>query len=154
MSTSFETETSWTPEERDRFLKSLLDDDKYETPLLAESIDEMDPDMVAALVALRDGDDPPSVLAEAAKDRGNKHFSTARKTKKTMWYKEAAKEYTDGISLCQAAADSEASRPYVSVLLVLLVEHCADGRLSLCFVRIAPRVLWRWATMETYVYVL
>lgn len=116
-----EKATSWTPEERERFLKSLLDDDKYELPLLAESVDEMDPDMVAALVALRDGDEPPSVLAEAAKDRGNKHFSTARKTKKMMWYKQAAKEYTDGLSLCLAAADVEASRPCVPGCSCLLL---------------------------------
>lgn len=103
---------SWSPEERDRFLKSLLEDDEgKEMPLLAESVDEMDPDLVAALVQLRDGDDEPLELATAAKERGNKHFATATKTKKKMWYKEAAKEYTDGLSLCRAAAETVKDRP-------------------------------------------
>lgn len=96
----------WSDAQREAFLASL-DDDDNESPLLAESTDEMDPDMVEALMQLRDGDDPPEVLAEEAKKRGNKHFSTAQKTKKNMWFKEAAKEYTDGIALCRAAGAPE-----------------------------------------------
>ena len=39
----------WDPEARAAFLASLDDDDAPELPLLAESVDEMDPAMVEAL---------------------------------------------------------------------------------------------------------
>ena len=61
----------WDPEARAAFLASLDDDDAPELPLLAESVDEMDPAMVEALMQLRDGGEPPSELAVDAKERGD-----------------------------------------------------------------------------------
>ena len=61
----------WDPEARAAFLASLDDDEAPELPLLAESVDEMDPAMVEALMQLRDGGEPPSELAVDAKERGN-----------------------------------------------------------------------------------
>ena len=61
----------WDPEARAAFLASLDDDEAPELPLLAESVDEMDPAMVEALMQLRDGGDPPSELAVDAKERGD-----------------------------------------------------------------------------------
>ncbi len=60
----------WDPEARAAFLASLDDDEAPELPLLAESVDEMDPAMVEALMQLRDGGEPPSELAVDAKERG------------------------------------------------------------------------------------
>ena len=97
-------EGSWSAEERQAYLDSLEDDENGEMPLLAESTDEMDPALVEALMQLRDGDDAPSELALAAKERGNKHFQRAASTKNKMFYREAAKEYSDGLALCRAAA--------------------------------------------------
>ena len=92
------------------FLASLDDDEAPELPLLAESVDEMDPAMVEALMQLRDGGEPPSELAVDAKERGNKLFKRDASTKNRMFYREAAKEYSDGLALCVAArseADDE-----------------------------------------------
>ena len=61
----------WDPAARAAFLASLDDDDAPELPLLAESVDEMDPAMVEALMQLRDGGEPPSELAVDAKERGD-----------------------------------------------------------------------------------
>ena len=61
----------WDPAARAAFLASLDDDEAPELPLLAESVDEMDPAMVEALMQLRDGGEPPSELAVDAKERGN-----------------------------------------------------------------------------------
>ena len=61
----------WDPEARAAFLASLDDDEAPEIPLLAESVDEMDPAMVEALMQLRDGGEPPSELAVDAKERGD-----------------------------------------------------------------------------------
>ena len=61
----------WDPEARAAFLASLDDDEAPELPLLAESVDEMDPAMVEALMQLRDGGEPPSELAVDAKERGD-----------------------------------------------------------------------------------
>ena len=100
----------WDPEARAAFLASLDDDEAPELPLLAESVDEMDPAMVEALMQLRDGGEPPSELAVDAKERGNKLYKRAISTKNRMFYREAAKEYSDGLALCVAArseADDE-----------------------------------------------
>ena len=100
----------WDPEARAAFLASLDDDEAPELPLLAESVDEMDPAMVEALMQLRDGGEPPSELAVDAKNRGNAHFKRAASTKNRLFYREAAKEYSDGLALCVAArseADDE-----------------------------------------------
>ena len=61
----------WDPAARAAFLASLDDDEAPELPLLAESVDEMDPAMFEALMQLRDGGEPPSELAVDAKERGN-----------------------------------------------------------------------------------
>ena len=61
----------WDPAARAAFLASLDDDEAPELPLLAESVDEMDPAMVEALMQLRDGGEPPSELAVDAKERGS-----------------------------------------------------------------------------------
>ena len=107
-SEDYEEQTvSWSPEERDEYLKELLSDDRGEEPLFAESADQMSPELLDALVELRDGKEPASVLAVDAKERGNKHFKTALKTKKSMWYRQAAQEYGDGIALCMAAKADE-----------------------------------------------
>ena len=100
----------WDPEARAAFLASLDDDEAPELPLLAESVDEMDPAMVEALMQLRDGGEPPSELAVDAKERGNGHYKRAVSTKNKLFYREAAKEYSDGLALCVAArseADDE-----------------------------------------------
>ncbi len=100
----------WDPAARAAFLASLDDDEAPELPLLAESVDEMDPAMVEALMQLRDGGEPPSELAVDAKNRGNAHFKRAASTKNKLFYREAAKEYSDGLALCVAArseADDE-----------------------------------------------
>ena len=55
----------WSDEERDRYLQGLRDSE-YELPLFADSVDEMDPDIVSGLQELRD-EEPPDILAEAAK---------------------------------------------------------------------------------------
>ncbi|KAH8068736.1 hypothetical protein JL721_6300 [Aureococcus anophagefferens] len=110
---------SWSEEERAKYLASL-DDDDNEMPLLAESLDEMDPALVEGLMQLRDGDDPPSALAAAAKDRGNAHFQRAVAVKNKLFYREAAKAYTEGFHLCLAAkheAGDEEPLPLKATLL-------------------------------------
>mmetsp|Transcript_14266 Transcript_14266/g.42544 ORF Transcript_14266/g.42544 Transcript_14266/m.42544 type:complete len:427 (+) Transcript_14266:320-1600(+) len=101
---------SWSPEERQAFLDSLNDDDAPEQPLLAENLDEMDPSMLEALMQLRDGDEPLSELASDAKDRGNAKYKRAVQTKNKMFYREAAREYGDGLALCKAS-EVEADEP-------------------------------------------
>lgn len=96
--------TPWSAEERQRYLDSL-DEGEFETPLFASSADELDPDMLKALQSLRDGDEAPSALAAAAKDRGNTHFARAVQVKNAVYYREAAKEYTVGLRLCRAAKE-------------------------------------------------
>ena len=122
----------WDPEARAAFLASLDDDEAPELPLLAESVDEMDPAMVEALMQLRDGGEPPSELAVDAKNRGNQHFKRAASTKNKLFYREAAKEYSDGLALC-VAARSEAEQKEKGTLREALLERRlaeAEGKLK------------------------
>ena len=118
-------EGSWSAEERQAYLDSLEDDENGEMPLLAESTDEMDPALVEALMQLRDGDDAPSELALAAKERGNKHFQRAASTKNKMFYREAAKEYSDGLALCRAAAHEADDEEPLALKATLLSNRAA-----------------------------
>ena len=63
----------WTPEERDAYLRDLSDS-PYESPLFADDVSEMDPALVDALTAIRDGDDTPLESATEHKMRGNECF--------------------------------------------------------------------------------
>lgn len=96
--------TPWSAEERQKYLDSLEDE---ALPLFAEDADDITPEMASALAALRDGDDLPSALAVAAKERGNKHFLRAVQVKNAVYYREAAKEYTVGLRLCRAAREED-----------------------------------------------
>ena len=98
---------SWSMEEREAYLQSLEDavddDEPQDNALLCENPEDLSPEMLAALVSLRDDGESISDLAVAAKERGNKHFATACKVKNAMFYAEAAKQYSDGVALCKAA---------------------------------------------------
>lgn len=109
----------WDPAARAAFLASLDDDDAPELPLLADSIEDMDPAMIEALMLLRDGGEPPSELASDAKDRGNAHFKRAGSSKNRMFYREAAKEYSDGLALCVAARSEADDEEDLSTRLAL-----------------------------------
>ncbi|KAJ1445218.1 hypothetical protein M885DRAFT_550618 [Pelagophyceae sp. CCMP2097] len=115
--------------ERDAFLGGVCDGDDVDvnSPLLCDDAAAMDPAMLEALLLLRDGDDPPSALAVEAKERGNKYFATAVKTKRDKWYREAAKQYSDGLALCRAA-DAELGDfvpPAVRAALLLNRAQCS-----------------------------
>ena len=89
----------WSDEERDRYLQGLRDSE-YELPLFADSVDEMDPDIVSGLQELRD-EEPPEILAEAAKARGNESFKTAVTVRNRVYYREALKQYSDAIAFAK-----------------------------------------------------
>ncbi len=95
----------WSDEERDRYLQGLRDSE-YELPLFADSVDEMDPDIVSGLQELRD-EEPPDILAEAAKARGNESFKTAVTVRNRVYYREALKQYSDAIAFAKKATENE-----------------------------------------------
>ena len=95
----------WSDEERDRYLQGLRDSE-YELPLFADSVDEMGPDIVSGLQELRD-EEPPEILAEAAKARGNESFKTAVTVRNRVYYREALKQYSDAIAFAKRATENE-----------------------------------------------
>lgn len=122
----------WSDEERDRYLQGLRDSE-YELPLFADSVDEMDPDIVSGLQELRD-EEPPEILAEAAKARGNESFKTAVTVRNRVYYREALKQYSDAIAFAKRATENELDEECASRMRQLQsVAHanCAACNLAL-----------------------
>eukprot|EP01084_Bolivina_argentea_P215406 365693_1 len=82
----------WTDEERKAYLASI-DDSKH--PFFAESIEDMDPDMVEAFRQIAYEDETPEESAERLRDKGNEFFKRTRMNK--MYYRKAAESYSEGI---------------------------------------------------------
>ena len=122
----------WSDEERDRYLQGLRDSE-YELPLFADSVDEMDPDIVSGLQELRD-EEPPEILAEAAKARGNESFKTAVTVRNRVYYREALKQSSDAIAFAKRATENELDEECASRMRQLQsVAHanCAACNLAL-----------------------
>ena len=103
----------WDPEARSAFLASLDDDDAPELPLLAESVDEMDPAMVEGVDAAEGRRRAASELAVVRKSRRRQRApicdcsingspyspDNQRHTGNRMFYREAAKDREAAIAL-------------------------------------------------------
>jgi hypothetical protein len=92
----------WTDEERRSYLASI-DDSKH--PFFAQSIEDMDPDMVEAFRAVAYENETPESLAQNMKDVGNDRFKRTRVNR--MYFKTAAEAYTEGIKHAVMAEQTE-----------------------------------------------